>query len=177
MCTRYLQTKLLSLAVLAVSLLAGCKGDGLSDYDRMKKGQQDAADSLRAAGAKLREVPHPQGDSWAVGLSGLTITDELLVRLKGLGRITELDLSKSTITDDHMARLNEVEIGSVLRKLDLSNTAVTDAGLDNLTNLMILGDLNLSGTKVTAAGVERFRKRRQEDSRIMAMFKTPNIRK
>ena len=163
--------------LLVLLLQSGCgPKDGLSDYDRMKKGQQDAGASLKEMGAKLTEVHRPQGDSWSVSLSGLQITDDLLSRIKKVGRITELDLSKSTVTDDQLARINEVEIGSLLVRLDLSGTAVTDAGLDKLTNLVVLSSLNLTGTKVTPAGVERFKKKRQDDPKIMGLFKSPTIR-
>jgi hypothetical protein len=60
-------------------------------------------------------------------------------------------------------------------KLDLSHTAVTDAGLDKLVNVILLGDLNLTGTKVTPAGAERLKKRRQNDRRIPQMFKTTKV--
>jgi hypothetical protein len=163
------------LVLFLLAFVPGCKGDGLSDYERMKKKQEGAAAALRKAGAKVTEVRYPQGDAWAIGLSGRTINDELLGRLKELGRIAELDLSKSTVTDDQLAKVNEVEIGSLLVKLDLSHTAVTDAGLDKLTNLLVLGNLNLTGTKATPAGVERFRKRRQEDPKILV--KGTNIRR
>ena len=159
----------------ALLLLAGCKGgDGLSDYERKQKQLEGAAAELRGAGADVRSVRYPQGDAWAVGLSGMRVDDELLNRLKSLGRVAELDLSKSTVNDDTVSRLNEVEIGGLLVKLDLSHTAVTDAGLDKLQNLVVLSNLNLTGTKVTAAGVERFKKKRQSDPKILV--KTTSVR-
>ena len=42
-------------------------------------------------------------------------------------------------------------------RLDLSNTAVTDAGLEKLVNVPLLLNLRLAGTRVTPAGVERFK--------------------
>lgn len=41
-----------------------------------------------------------------------------------------------------------------LRRLDLTNTAVTDAGLVHLHNLPQLRELHLKGTKVSAAGAK-----------------------
>jgi hypothetical protein len=65
-----------------------------------------------------------------------------------------LDLSKSSLTDDHMDQLNE--IASFIGRLNLSDTAVTDAGLEKLTNLEKCMFLNLTGTKVTPAAAKRF---------------------
>ena len=42
---------------------------------------------------------------------------------------------------------------SNLRRLQLSNTSISDAGLAKLKNLKELGSLNLVGTKVTAKGI------------------------
>jgi hypothetical protein len=165
-------------AVLAAVLaLAGCgPRDGLSDYERMKQGQQNAGDSLTAQGAKLQQKDYPQGSAWAVNLGGMTITDDLLKQVKQLGRVTELDLNKSTVTDAHLALINELGLGTLLLKLDLSHTAVTDAGFEKLENLVLLTDLNLTGTKVTHAAVERFKKNRQTDNRVPPFAKNPKIR-
>ena len=61
-------------------------------------------------------------------------------------------------------------------KVDLSHTAITDAGLEKLTNMALLRDLNLSGTKVTPAAIQSFKEARQNDPKIMALFKNPTVR-
>jgi hypothetical protein len=172
------RSRLVVVLVLLLLSSPGCgKRGGPSDYVRMKMKQQDAANALRDKGVKLTEVHRPEGDSWSVNMSGMEVTDSLLEGLKGLGYITELDLSKTNVSDAHLARINnEPELGSLLLKLDLSKTAVTDAGLDQLTNLVILGELNLVGTKVTPAAVERFKNNRLNDKKIMVMFKSPKIK-
>jgi hypothetical protein len=166
-------------AVLAAVVLAalGCgKGDGLSDYDRMKQDQQSAADALTSQGGKVKEMHYPQGSAWSVDLSSVTVTDDLLRKVKELGRITELDLSKSTVTDDQLGLLSELGVTTLLLKLDLGNTAITDAGLEKLQNLALLSQMNLTGTRVTPAAVERFKKNRLADTRVREAFKKPTIR-
>jgi hypothetical protein len=165
-------------AVLAALLAcAGCgPRDGLSDYERMKQGQQSAADTLTGQGAKIKQVDYAQGSAWTVDLSGLTITDDLLKQVKQLGRITELNLSKSTVTDDQLGLIDQLGLDPLLLKLDLSGTGVTDAGFEKLHNLALLSELNLAGTKVTPAAVERFKKNRQTDPKVPAMFRNPKIR-
>jgi hypothetical protein len=47
-----------------------------------------------------------------------------------------------------------------LRRLDLDNTAVTDAGLGHLTGLPRLQELLVRETRITRRGVTRLRKAR-----------------
>jgi len=168
---------LAALAVFAATLTGGCKRpEGVMSYDDVKKNQEDAMVTLKQRGAKFTEEIRPQGKSWAIDLSGQQISDDTFDLLKKVGYITALNLSKTNVTDAHMARVNEMGIGNLLLKLDLSNTAVTDAGLEKLDSLYLLSSLDLSGTKVTAAGVARFRSNRAGNSKINPMFKSPSIR-
>jgi hypothetical protein len=162
--------------LLAALVLSGCQKDGPSDFERMRQAQDNAADSLKGQGAKVKQMDYPQGRAWSVNLSGATISDNLLREVKQLGKITELDLSKSTVTDDHLGLINDLGLSTLLLKLDLSQTAVTDAGFEKLVNLALLSDLNLVGTKVTPAAVERFKQNRLTDPKVPAMFKKPKIR-
>src|SRR5438270_488067 len=132
--------------VAAAFLLSGCgKGDGLSDFDRLQMAQQNANQSLTDMGIKTKEINYPQGKGWSVNLSGMTITDDLLRKVKQLGHVTELDLSKSTITDDQLGLMNEIGLTSLLLKLDLSHTGVSDAGFEKMVNLKLLSQMNLTG--------------------------------
>jgi hypothetical protein len=142
--------------------MPGCKKDTVSLAEREKMQQADFANSLQQQGGTVKEKSYPPyGNGYEVKLSGARITDDTFKDLKGLQRVAELDLSKSSITDDQMGRLNE--IATLLVKLDLSNTAVTDAGLVQLKHVPVLFNLNLAGTKVTPAGVARFQKQRLEN--------------
>jgi hypothetical protein len=165
-------------ALAFVLALPGCRGGdgGANDYQQKMKTKEDAASALKAMGAKLSEAVYPQGRSWVIDLSGLQISEETFDYLKSMGYITELNLSKTNVTDTHMARVNEMGIGNLLLKLDLSSTAVGDAGLSKLDGLFLLSSLNLSGTKVTPAGVERFRTARAGNSKIDPRFKSPSIK-
>lgn len=147
-------TVLLTLLLLAT--LPGCKRDALSDSEREQKKKEDALASLREQGGSVTQKNYPpHGNGYVVDLKGAQITDRTFENLKELQRVTDLDLSKSSITDEQMDQLNQAVV--VLLKLNLSNTKVTDAGLDKLTNLKMCFDLNLTGTQVTPAGVERFK--------------------
>jgi uncharacterized protein YjbI with pentapeptide repeats len=162
--TRF-EARLGSVLALALLLTAGCRRrDDTNYYELEKQKQQQAAASAEEQGIKAVRKQYRQGAAWAVNLSGKQVTDATFDSLKQFDNITELDLSKTNVSDAQMVQVNE--IGSLLLKLDLSNTGVTDAGLAQLTNLLVLSDLNLAGTKVTPAGVAAFKKSRANDPRI-----------
>src|SRR5690242_944942 len=167
------QAAVLSLALLA----AGCGRRDTTDYNELEQQkQQQAAAAAEDAGIKAVRKRYPQGQAWAVNLSGKQLTDATFERLRQLDHISELDLSRTNVTDAQMAQVNE--IGTLLLKLDLRNTAVTDAGLEQLTNLLVLGELNLAGTKVTPAGVAAFKQQRANDPRVknLRVGVSPTIR-
>jgi len=164
-------------AVAAAVALAGCRsGGGVSYYEQAKQQEQNLVERMQGQGAKVKELSYPQGRAWSVNLSGLTITDDLLRDVRQLGNVSELDLSKSTITDGQLGLLNELRLTTLLLKFDLSNTAVTDAGFEKLDLFKVLKEMNLTGTKVTPAAVERFKRKRQSDERVIPMFKNATIR-
>lgn len=164
------------IAALLAQSGCGPSGGGPSDNDLRMQAIEQGAEGLRKAGAKVDARHYPQGEAWAVNLSGMTVTDDLIRAVKQLGNVTELDLSKSTVTDEQLGLINELGLPVLLLKLDLGNTAVTDAGFEKLDNMRLLSQLNLTGTKVSKAAVERFKKQRQSDPRIPDMFKHPTIR-
>ncbi len=66
--------------------------------------------------------------------------------------IAQLDLSKTAVTDAGLAPVAELPR---LVKLNLSETAVSDAALDPVSGLENLRYLNLYGTQVTDAGLKK----------------------
>ena len=140
----------------------------------MMEAKQGAASSLSGSGAKFEEKSYPVGKGWVVSLRGLTISDDLLKDVKKLGNIAELDMAKSTVTDDHVRVMNELGLHLLLAKLDLSDTAVTDAALGHLDGGIFLSELRLTGTKVSPAAVEQFKKHRLADPK--ARVKNTNVR-
>ncbi len=70
-------------------------------------------------------------------------------------RLRSLDLSDTGVTD---AGIQGIEGLTQLRELNLGDTAVGDAGLDRLKGLEQLQLLVLYGTKVTDEGVSRLQR-------------------
>jgi hypothetical protein len=166
-----------ALAAAVVLLCGPGCGDsgGPSDYDKMMAGRKGAADSLAQAGAKVQEKQYPVGKGWAVDLRGLTVTEDLLKQVKQLGIISEMDLGRSTVNDALLGKMKELELLTLLARLDLSHTAVTDAGLDRLDGFIFLSHLDLTGTGVTPAAVDRFKQRRLNDPK--ARVKTTTVKR
>jgi hypothetical protein len=167
----------LPAGVLAAALLGcpGCgQGGGPSDYDKMVQAKQNTATSLAAAGVKTQEKQYPIGTGWVVDMKGVAVTDDLLRQVKGLGSVAELDLSKSTVTDQHLALMREIELYVLITRLDLSHTAVTDAGIDQMGGFIFLSELNLAGTKVTPAAVDRLKAKIRGDHK--ARLTNPTVK-
>jgi hypothetical protein len=162
--------------LIMIAALLGCgRGSTESEYLKIRKSQEVAADNLRTKGMVVETRRYPQGEAVAIALKGATVDDALFERLKTVGHITELDLSGTNITDEQMARLNEKAIGSLLLILDLSNTQVSDEGLAKLDNLLLLMNLKVKGTKITAEGVQNFLDKRRTNPSIPNQFKTPTV--
>jgi len=84
-------------------------------------------------------------------LSGTSVTDTVVMPVKDIVGLVDLNLANTKITDAALANLK----GLVnLQRLHLELTGVTDAGLASLKGLPNLTYLNLYGTKVTDAGLE-----------------------
>lgn len=107
--------------------------------------------------AKVEEKTYPLGKAFVVDMSGMTVTDEDLDYLRGIGSVAELDLSGATITDEQFTRIASGDCKlTTLFKLDVSDTPISDAGLKEAHGLPILANVNVKGSKVTDAGVKAF---------------------
>jgi hypothetical protein len=166
--------------MMAVLVLAafGCNR-AEEAYQKVKEKarvQGNASTALQEMGAKVEEKAYPRGrKAWTVDLSGLTLNDETFNHLRNIGHITELNFSKTNLSDAQLDIMNDPEFAAVILKLDLSNTAITDAGLEKLTKLSVLGELNLTGTHVTPAGIERFRESRKVNQAVPVEFRELKI--
>jgi hypothetical protein len=143
--------------VTAISL-AGC-GYEPSAYQEKQQRLENAATALTTKGGSLVEKKYPQGQAWVVDLSKVTIDDEVLNALKSLGRVSELNLSGSTITDDQFVSLAKPETMGFTFKLDISDTAISDRGFLAAAPLALLSNINVKGSKVTDAGVAEFKQK------------------
>jgi hypothetical protein len=161
-------------ALCLLAALPACGRDNKVSLSEIEKQQEsDRVGSIEEQGGTVSEKSYPPyGTGYVVNLSGARINHSTFKNLKALKRVAELDLSKSSITDDQMEQLNEV--ANLLVRLDLSRTAVTDAGLAKLTNTYVLFNLNVVGTEVTAAGVERFKQLRLASP--YTRVKQPNVK-
>ena len=168
--------------VVTVSLV-GCGAcslgsGGLPERERIELDRLAAVEELKKNGATVEERKYPGfGDAWSVNLSGATITDETFDRLEESSPVSELILAGSTVNDAHAERISSLRVGSTLRKLDLSKTEFTDAGLAQLKNLTVLAELNVTGTKVTKAATDKFQKDRNENPSTLPWARRVTIKR
>jgi hypothetical protein len=80
-----------------------------------------------------------------------TIDDDSLDLFAQLPHLTELDLTRTAVTDAGLKKL--VAAAPYLSRLSLEGTAVTDAGLKHLAQAKRLRGLILTGTRVANEGV------------------------
>ena len=83
-----------------------------------------------------------------------SVLRDLREQLKDLAELETLDLSNTPVSNVGLEHLKDL---SRLETLDLSGTNVTDAGLDHLRGLTNLQSLDLSGTSVTKAAIANLR--------------------
>ena len=156
---------------------------GTSDYEKFKQKQQGFSDLISAAGGTASKEGKSmygfQMTGWLIDLSGAEITEELITAVTDVAKRTpifQLVLSKSTITDEQLAQL---DAGKVLQKmviLDLSDTTITDAGLDKLSTFHCITELNLKGSQATKAAATRLGERQIAHPDTPRPFKKqPNV--
>lgn len=158
----------------------GCSSySGPSEYEQQQAAKQKLMEDVKSQGGTIEQkhfnVFGKSGDAWVIDLSGATISDEMIETVATLGYIAEMNFSGSMISDEQLLRMDQLRIGRVVMKLDLSNTAITDAALDGLENFYNLGELNLKGTKVTPQAVDRFKKKQQSNPKVSLPFRNPKI--
>lgn len=154
------RNELVCLAFLVGSAgLASCTSYEPSHYEQARERRESAAGTLSAKGGSVVEKTYPQGAAWVVDLGHGTIDDETLQALKSLGRISELYLNDTSITDDQFVSIANRETLSFLYKLDIRNTAITDRGFVAAAPLPILSEISIAGTKITDSGVAEFKRK------------------
>jgi hypothetical protein len=79
--------------------------------------------------------------------------DEDIVALRELTYLKRLDLSNSQITDAGLVHVEELSMGCPIWELYLSGTDVTDSGLVHLQKLDSLSELHLGSTQITDDGL------------------------
>ena len=117
--------------------------------------EQKAVAALAQKGIDVR--PIAANLNWReanLRLHGTSITDTVIVPLKDILGLVDLNLANTKVTDAGLANLKGL---ANLQKLHLELTGITDTGLANLKGLQNLTYLNLYGTKVTDAGLEHLK--------------------
>ena len=123
-----------------------------ADAVRAGRSEQIRVDQALVTDEQLVELDGLEDKLRRLNLSKTTITDEGLARIAGLRRLEQLRLASSAITDAGLADLAQL---SKLRHLHLIDAPVTDAGLEHLRPLTGLKSLYLDGSRASDEGMNR----------------------
>ncbi|MCH8829091.1 MAG: hypothetical protein IID45_05890, partial [Planctomycetes bacterium] len=117
-------------------------------------GDEDQFVNLLKLGARVEFYSQDKRDEVQSIRFPRETTDETLKILKTnrFSRVTKVDLSNTQITDKGLESLAGLDN---LTSLDLNNTAVTDKGLEHLKTLTNLTSIDLGDTRITDAGLKK----------------------
>lgn len=144
-------------------LLSGCGlFEGKSEHEQMMDKRSAFSEMIADAGGSAvmekRSMNGLNGVGWFIDLSGAELDDSLLNAIAEVVKekpIYGLNLADTSITDEQLAQLDKDDVLQKVFFLDLSNSKITDAGLDSISNFFVIHELNLKGTAVTEAAVKR----------------------
>jgi hypothetical protein len=170
---------------LLLTGLIGCGSgySGPSEYELYQKKRMGFVETIQSLGGTAeygeKSMHGFKMNGWLIQLPGADISDDLIAKMIEHTRdqaVFQLNFSGSKITDAQLAAL---DVGKVLQKtveLDLSNTAITDAGLDKLQNFYCITELKLKGSSATKAAATRMGERKIASPITPAPFKKqPNV--
>lgn len=160
-----------SLKLFLAILVLLCVGSAMWIGVRAHR-QQAAIWHLRGFGVEIRSDTSRVGPGWLrrwigeqrleslgkvqdLNLSGTNLTDADLAYLKDLNGLEWLALNRNPITDEGMSHLGRIH---TLRALRVEDSLVTDAGLVYLAELNHLEVLSLKRTRITGLGLKHLRR-------------------
>ena len=177
-----LKSQLLIVAVLFAANGCGSAPD-TTQFDKFKKIEGDFLKSVTDAGGTAKKTTVSLGGfpspGWQVDLVGGNFTDTLIDQMSEFGAtepLLSLNFSKSKLTNAQLAKLDASKALQKCVELDLSETAISDEGLDKVSNAFSLDALNLKGSAATRAAATRLGQRKISNPQTPAPFrKQPTV--
>jgi hypothetical protein len=171
-----------AVGLAALLLLVSAAGCGSSDggpgsYQAVKRAADEAEETLKSKGGTLERKSYPLGSAWAVDLSGCEIDETVTSALENLDHLAELNLKDAKLMDADLERIAGLKNSGFLTDVDLSGTAVTDAGLMHLAEKGFLTKLSVSGSQVTDAGIKEWEQQRASNPSVKGGFKKVAIQR
>jgi Leucine-rich repeat (LRR) protein len=154
---RWLQFRLRTLLLLTTVV---CVALGWLNHERRSIAARREA--MEKMGAQLEDVgPQPEWRVWLLGddspryaqtisLMHLSVSSADVVHFEGLSVLQRLSLGGTHVTDSGVERLAGL---TQLKTLILYDTSISDAGLAHLEKLRKVEQLSLAGTSVSGAGL------------------------
>ena len=136
-------------ASLILTLLTSCSRYGVSEYEQLQQQKKSFEESVAKIGGKMEMKPYKvakvENSAWNMDFSKATIPDDLITSMQGKGYIAELNLSKSSITDAQLLKMDELNLLQFTMNLDLSDTAITDESFSKLKSPRAVKTIKLKG--------------------------------
>lgn len=164
-------------AVLLSFIVSGCGPSAPEDeYAQLQQLLKASEERLGAIG-KTERKSYPIGSAWSLNLEGATVDQQVIQDIISLDRVSELSLSGSTITDEQLQVVLQASNTGYLNVLDVSNTAITDAGLAGLAGKRYLQKLNIQGAQVSDAFTSSLDSERSSNAEVGDGFKKVEVTK
>ncbi|MBL8851187.1 MAG: hypothetical protein JNG89_16015 [Planctomycetaceae bacterium] len=166
-----------AIAVVLAGCCCGCRPSApANEYQQLVETLKSSEDRLNAVG-KIERKTYPPGSAWSIDLHGATIDDQIIQDIVSLDLVSELLLGGATITDAQLQTLLTSDRTGYLNVLDISKTAITDAGVAGVADKKYLQTLNVQGSQVSEAFAAKLNSDRQGNNDIPAMFKVVAVAK
>jgi len=174
------------LTMMTLLLTSGCNSyTGKSDFQRVRESKDDfralVTEMEGTAEYKQFKVLGQTGTAWVIDLKGSQFSasqfDDFMDLLKLMNDyVAELNLSGSTITDEQFIRYDDAKYGRTVAKLDLSDTAITDAAVEKMDHFYLLTSADFSGTSVTRPVVDKMLERRRANKDTPKKFHNTEVK-
>lgn len=110
----------------------------------------DQAGAIKRLQSAVAKIQYKNGLADRIRFPARNVNSATLVDITSLGRLTSLDLTGSNISDIDLEQLQKM----TLIQLHLAETAITDAGMQQIARMKQLMLLNIENTNVGDAGIE-----------------------
>jgi len=148
-----------------------------NQFASIQKANEEAEAAIRSLGKLDRKNYGALGSGWSVKLPKAQFDEKLIEHLARLDRVTEFHVPGAAITDAQMQQVLTSSIGVFFNDVDVSDTGLSDAGVEALPNCKWLQKVNIKGTKISDSFLNDMKKKRRDNIEVPAQCKNVVVTK